>query len=144
MYAFDALFAAAMAVRRNAYAPYSRFPVGAAVRGESGRVHAGCNVENAAYSEGQCAETGAIAALVAAGDRRLLEVLIIGGASGDGTVCTPCGGCRQRLGEFGAPDTVVYCCGPEGLRLTTTLGALLPHAFGPQSLGGQAPEGSRR
>lgn len=131
---FDALFAAAAAARRNAYAPYSRFAVGAAVRGESGRIHAGCNVENAAYSEGQCAETGAIAAMAAGGDRRLVAVLVIGGTPGDGTVCTPCGGCRQRLSEFGGPDTPVYCCGPEGLRLTTTLGALLPHAFGPQVL----------
>lgn len=98
------LLADAEAVRENAHAPYSGFKVGAAVRVASGRVYVGCNVENAAYPEGTCAETGAIAAMVAAGETELSEVAII--AEGTEPI-SPCGGCRQRLAEFGGPDTLV-------------------------------------
>ena len=120
----------------NAYAPYSRFRVGACVRAESDRLYAGCNVENAAYPITQCAEATAIGALVAAGDRRIVEVLILT----EGTEpCAPCGRCRQQLAEFARPDARIHLCGPEGLRATTTLGELLPLAFGPDALGHPKP-----
>ncbi|PYN12669.1 MAG: cytidine deaminase, partial [Candidatus Rokuibacteriota bacterium] len=98
--------------------------------------YAGCNVENAAYPITQCAEAGAIGALVAAGDRRIVEVLIL--TEGKET-CAPCGRCRQQLAEFARPDARIHLCGPEGLRATTTLGELLPLAFGPDALGHPEP-----
>jgi len=127
----DDLIAAATAVRDAAYAPYSGYAVGAAVISESGQVYAGCNVENAAYPQGWCAEASAIAHMIAAGERHIRAVAVVGG--GDG-LCTPCGGCRQKLREFAADDTPVHVCGPEGLRRTVTLGDLLPLAFGPEQL----------
>ena len=102
------------------------------MRGATGAVYAGCNVENAAYPEGCCAETSAIAALVMAGETRLTEAAVAG--AGDKLVM-PCGGCRQRLREFGSDDVEIHICGPEGLRKTVTLGALLPLSFGPDNLG---------
>ena len=127
----DALIAAARAVRENAYAPYSRFAVGAAVLDENGRIHAGANVENAAYPQGWCAETSALAALVASGGRRVLAVAVWAVAADP---VTPCGGCRQRLREFAADDCPVWLAGPQGLRATHTLGELLPCSFGPHHL----------
>jgi cytidine deaminase len=115
----------------RAYAPYSNFSVGAVVRGGSGRLYPGCNVENAAYPQGCCAEASAIAAMVMAGELHIREVLVMG--SGDALV-TPCGGCRQRLREFAGPDTPVHICDPEGIRRTVTLGELLPLSFGPENL----------
>ena len=126
------LFDAAVAVRANAYVPYSRFAVGAAVRGTSGRVYAGCNVENAAYPQGICAETAAIGVMVAAGEREIVEVLTVAG--GD-ELTTCCGGCRQRIREFAEPGTPVHAAGPEGVRRTFTIGELLPASFGPSNLG---------
>jgi cytidine deaminase len=127
----DDLLAAAIAARERAYAPYSKFAVGAAIRTPSGAIYTGCNVENASYPEGCCAETSAIAAMVAAGEREIAEVVVC--AESDAPV-TPCGGCRQRLVEFGRGDTIVRAAGPQGERARWTLGALLPAAF---SLGGQ-------
>ncbi|MDZ7591088.1 MAG: cytidine deaminase [Rubrivivax sp.] len=127
----EALIAAACAVRDNAYAPYSRFTVGAAVLDEHGRIHAGANVENAAYPQGWCAETSALAALVAAGGRRVLAVAVWAVAQDP---VAPCGGCRQKLREFAADDCPVWLAGPGGLRATHKLGALLPHGFGPHHL----------
>ncbi len=115
----------------NAHAPYSRFRVGACVRAASGQLHAGCNVENASYPVGQCAEATAIGAMVAAGDRRIVEVVVL---TEGPEPCPPCGRCRQQLAEFAGPDARVHLCGPEGVRVSTTLGALLPLAFGPESL----------
>ena len=115
----------------NAHAPYSRFRVGACVRAASGQLHAGCNVENASYPVGQCAEATAIGAMVAAGDRRIVEVVVL---TEGPEPCPPCGRCRQQLAEFAGPDARVHLCGPEGVRVSTTLGALLPLAFGPGSL----------
>ena len=129
--AIRSLFDAAKAAQRNAYAPYSRFNVGAALRTESGAIFAGCNVENAAYPQGACAEANAIGAMALAGERRIAEMLVIG--DGDG-LCTPCGGCRQRIREFAQPQTRVHIAGPEGVRLTLTLAELLPHSFGPENL----------
>lgn len=125
------LFDAAVAAMHHAYAPYSRYPVGAAVRSETGRVYAGCNVENAAYPQGWCAETSAIAAMITAGERRITAVLTV--ATGE-LVGTCCGGCRQKLREFAALDTPVWSCGPEGLRAEFTLAGLLPDSFGPEHL----------
>lgn len=132
--AYDALFAAALKAYNNAYAPYSRFHVGAAVLTDEGQVYAGCNVENAAYPQGQCAEASALGRMATEGGRRIVEVVVLGGKPGDGMLCTPCGGCRQRLREFGAQDLAIHVCGPEGLRLTTSLAALLPLSFGPDNL----------
>ena len=129
--ALQQLFAAAKAAQANAYAPYSRFHVGAALRSESGAIFAGCNVENAAYPQGACAETGAIAAMAAAGDRRIAEILVIGDGE---ALCTPCGGCRQRIREFAAPTTPIHIAGPEGVRASFTLAELLPKSFGPDHL----------
>ena len=126
-----ALFSAAKAAHSQAYAPYSRFKVGAAIRTPSGAVFSGCNVENAAYPQGACAETGAISAMAAAGERRIAEILVIG--DGD-ALCTPCGGCRQRIREFANLDAPVHIAGPEGWRATFTLAELLPHSFGPDHL----------
>lgn len=128
----DDLAAAARAARKSAYAPYSKFRVGAALRAASGAVFSGCNVENAAYPEGVCAEAGAISAMVLAGHTRLREVVVVGNGQ---MPCTPCGGCRQKLREFGGPDTVIHLIGEDGTPLGShRLDALLPHSFGPDNL----------
>ena len=127
----DRTIVAAIAARQAAYAPYSGFHVGAAVRAESGVIYSGCNVENAAYPQGVCAEAAAIAAMVMAGDRHIQEIAVAGG--GD-HLCTPCGGCRQKIREFAADTTPVLVCGPDGLRQRFTLGELLPSSFGPDNL----------
>jgi cytidine deaminase len=125
------LLAAATAVRENAYAPYSRFKVGAALRAVSGAVYSGCNVENVAYPEGTCAEAGAIAAMIAAGDTRIAEVLVIADSPDP---VPPCGGCRQVMAEFGL-DTIVLIGNGEGQILDqTTVNGLLPGAFTPAHL----------
>lgn len=117
---------AAREVRENAYAPYSQFKVGAAVRGRSGQVYAGCNVENVAYPEGTCAEAGAIAAMVAAGETEIIEVAVIADSPAP---VPPCGGCRQKLAEFGRNDTPVTLATTGGKSLETTVGDLLPGRF---------------
>jgi len=128
------LIEAARAARENAHAPYSKFKVGAAILGESGRIFAGCNVENAAYPQGQCAESSAIGAMVTAGDRRIRAIVVMGGEAGAEEICTPCGGCRQRIREFASPDTPIHICDPAGLRRTFTLEILLPESFGTTNL----------
>ncbi|MCP5039010.1 MAG: cytidine deaminase [Rhodobacteraceae bacterium] len=117
---------AAKSIRENAYAPYSGFKVGAAVRASSGKVYSGCNVENAAYPQGVCAEAGAISAMVAAGETEIAEVLVVADVSG---VVAPCGGCRQKLAEFASPEVPVIMCNMTGSEEVTTIGALLPLAF---------------
>ena len=129
---FVAMLENARLLRDMAYAPYSHFRVAAVIRGKSGRLYGASNVENAAYPQSQCAEAGAIAAMVAAGEQAIDSILVLGGGSDP---CTPCGGCRQRLREFAADEAPIYICGPEGLRLETRLGALLPKSFGPDNLG---------
>jgi cytidine deaminase len=120
----------------NAHAPYSRFRVGACLRATSGRLYAGCNVENAAYPVGQCAEATAIGAMVAAGERQILEAVVVNETA---VLCAPCGRCRQQLAEFASPDTRVHLAGPEGVRVTVTLGELLPLAFGRETLRPRRP-----
>ena len=127
MTTMDDLIAAAAAVRENAHAPYSRFKVGAALRTEDGRVFAGCNVENVAYPEGTCAEAGAIAAMVAAGARRIAAMAVIADSP---TPVPPCGGCRQRIAEFAGGDVPVTLATTGGATLSTRVSALLPGAFG--------------
>lgn len=129
----DELFQAAREVQRRAYAPYSHFPVGAAILSASGSIHVGCNVENAAYPVGTCAEAGAIAAMVAAGDHDIAVLVTV--CDGD-EVGTCCGGCRQRVREFAAPQTPIYACGPQGVRAIFTMETLLPTSFGPENLTG--------
>ncbi|GGH32583.1 cytidine deaminase [Cribrihabitans marinus] len=117
---------AALDVRQNAHAPYSGFKVGAAIRAASGAVYAGCNVENVAYPEGTCAEAGAIAAMVAAGETALSEVYVVAQSP---VPVTPCGGCRQKLAEFGAGETPVTMATVAGVEYATTIAELLPGAF---------------
>jgi len=128
----DDLRRAAEAARKHAHAPYSAYPVGAALRTRDGAVYAGCNVENASFPEGWCAETSAIAAMVAGGQvgdgRRIVAVCVIADKI-DGRIVTPCGGCRQRLAEFGDPDTIVFSVAPDGDSSTFRLDELLPAAF---------------
>ena len=125
------LLQAARDAQTRAYAPYSQFHVGAAVLDEQGRIHAGCNVENAAYPQGLCAEAGALSAMVLAGGTRARALAVVG--SGDALV-TPCGGCRQKLREFASPDTPVLVADPQQLRARFTLAQLLPESFGPEHL----------
>jgi homotetrameric cytidine deaminase len=127
----EVLLRAADAAMRNAYAPYSRFKVGAAVRASSGAIYAGANVENAAYPQGQCAEASALGALVAAGESAITAVAVVCERREH---CSPCGGCRQRLSEFGQPDTPVYLGRPGETPRPVTLGELLPGCFGHEAL----------
>jgi homotetrameric cytidine deaminase len=126
------LLRAASDAMRNAYAPYSRFKVGAAVRGASGAVYAGANVENSAYPQGQCAEASALGAMVAAGESLITAVAVVAERLEH---CPPCGGCRQRLAEFGRVDTPVYLGRSGSAPQTVTLGELLPGSFGREALG---------
>lgn len=126
------LAAAAQTARDKAYAPYSNFHVGAALRTENGVVISGCNVENAAYPEGVCAEAGAISAMVLSGEHKFNEIVVVG--MGD-VACTPCGGCRQKIREFTGPDATIYIINEAGeTLLTLSRDELLPHSFGPENL----------
>jgi cytidine deaminase len=120
------LFDAASAAMRKAYAPYSKFPVGVAIRTDTGAIFSGCNIENASYPEGWCAETSAIAHMIMAGESRIVEVAAVAEKMPS---ITPCGGCRQRLKEFGTTDTLVHLCDASGIVETVKLGDLLPKAF---------------
>lgn len=138
---------AAIAAREQAYAPYSNFKVGAALLDEQGRIHVGCNVENAAYPQGVCAEAGALSALVLAGGRSVQAVLVVAdtgagagsGAAGGASAVTPCGGCRQKLREFAADGVPVLSSDMGGHLDHYTLGQLLPASFGPQHLAHSNP-----
>ncbi|MDU8943319.1 cytidine deaminase [Ovoidimarina sediminis] len=120
------LIDAARAVRENAHAPYSNFKVGAAIRTASGKVFTGCNVENVAYPEGTCAEAGAIAAMVAAGEREIAEVAVIADSPDP---VSPCGGCRQKIAEFAGGAVPVTLANMDGVTLSYTVAELLPGAF---------------
>jgi cytidine deaminase len=132
MDAIDELFRAALAARKNAYAPYSRFAVGAAVRSASGAIYSGANVENAAYPAGTCAEAGAIAAMVGAGERQIAEILIIAESA---EPIMPCGVCRQQIFEFAMKDATVHSANLTGVRKSVLFAELFPHAFGAKNLG---------
>jgi cytidine deaminase len=126
-----ALVECARAARERAYAPYSAFAVGAALRDEQGRIHAGCNVENASYGLSQCAEASAIGALVAAGGRCIVAAAVVGVAA---QPVTPCGACRQRLREFAAADCPIWVADLDRVQARFTLAELLPASFGPEHL----------
>jgi len=129
----NGLLDAACTGQGNAHAPYSQFPVGAAVLGGSGKIYNGCNVENASYPEGVCAEAAAIAAMVAGGDRKIVQICIV---CKSGSWAPPCGGCRQKIREFGTADTKVFVCSLDGRQELFSLGELLPNSFGPDNLEG--------
>jgi cytidine deaminase len=135
----DELLEVARQMQLRAYAPYSQFRVGAALRTDSGLVFGGCNVENAAYPQGLCAEAGAIAAMVAAGERRITALLTV--SDGD-PVATCCGGCRQKIREFADQDVAIHAAAPDGVRASFTLAKLLPASFGPEHLGRPDPRTS--
>lgn len=116
----------------RAYVPYSHFRVGAAIRAQSGKLYAGCNVENAAYPAGSCAEQGAVSAMVLGGDDKIAEIVVMG--DGENLV-SPCGSCRQRIREFATPQTIVHICDRNGVRKSMLLSELLPVSFGPENLG---------
>jgi cytidine deaminase len=122
----DTLYQVALAAAQKSYSPYSKFPVGVAIRTSDGRVYSGCNIENASYPEGWCAETTAISHMIMDGGGQIDEIAVLGLKA---DLCTPCGGCRQRLAEFGDVKTKVYLCNQQGVVETVTLGELLPKSF---------------
>ena len=122
----DNLLLAAQRAQQKAYAPYSHFPVGAALRTSSGTIYSGCNAENAAYPEGWCAETAAIAAMISGGEHQIDEVVVVSNAS---SLTFPCGGCRQRMAEFSTTETQVRIVRQDGEQMCCLLTELLPHAF---------------
>ena len=121
----------AITVRKNAYAPYSKFKVGVAILDELKNIHLGVNVENAAYPQGTCAEAGAISSMIASGGKKIKLIAISGSGS---ELCTPCGGCRQKIREFSALETPVLICDEEMFQKRFILEALLPASFGPDNL----------
>ncbi len=125
------LIAKAISVMPSAYAPYSQFQVGAALMDGDGHIHSGVNVENAAYPQGSCAEAGAIARMVEQGGRQITLLAVAGRGE---VLCTPCGGCRQRIREFASPDLTILVCDENGLKARFTLDGLLPYSFGPDNL----------
>ena len=126
------LFEAARAAMARCHAPYSKFPVGAAIRADDGKIHAGANIEVISFPEGWCAETTAISHMVMAGGTRIKEVAVIAEKL---DLCPPCGGCRQRLAEFADAGTLVHLCDAGGIRKTLRMDELLPHAFVTEAIG---------
>lgn len=122
----EALFQAARKAMARSHSPYSKFPVGAAIKTTSGAIYSGCNIENAAFPEGWCAETSAIAHMIMAGETEIAEVLVVAEKMDQ---ITPCGGCRQRIAEFAAAETPIHLCDQQGVTQTVTLGDLLPAGF---------------
>jgi cytidine deaminase len=131
MDSLDLLFDAAVKSQQNAYAPYSKFQVGAAIQTQNGTIYSGGNVENASYPVGVCAEASAISAMVNAGERAISAIVVMGEGA---ELVTPCGACRQRIFEFSIATTRIHIAGPEGIRRSFCLEELLPHAFGPGHL----------
>ncbi len=125
------LYEKALEIREKAYAPYSKYKVGAAILSEKGEYYVGCNVENISYPCGTCAEAGAIAAMIAGGDRKISALLVV---SFGKNLVYPCGACLQRIAEFATPSTVIYVADKKGIRETHTLAELLPYAFNEEGL----------
>ncbi|BCS89145.1 cytidine deaminase [Pseudodesulfovibrio sediminis] len=117
--------------RNTAHVPYSNHPVGAAIVTDSGNIFTGCNVENAAYPLGSCAEQSAISAMVRGGEKTISVIVVVGPTL---EPCTPCGGCRQRIREFSTPQTIIHACNEQEVLLTMTMDELLPQSFGPENL----------
>ena len=122
------LVEAAKEVRKNAYAPYSGYRVGAALLDDTGALHTGCNVENTAFPEGACAEANVIGSMVAAGGKRIVAIAAVGGAD-KLEACTPCGGCRQIIREFADENTRVLLIGEANRIDCFSIDELLPAAF---------------
>jgi len=125
----EELLEAARVVREKAYCPYSNFHVGAAILDDNGQVHVGCNVENAAYPQGNCAEASAIGAMIAAGGKRIVTIAVAGGGENKTRACTPCGGCRQRIHEFSDDQTRIIVKDDDESWHTYTMDDLLPSSF---------------
>ena len=128
---FVQMFEAAKKARENAHVPYSKFKVGAAILTKDNHIIVGCNVENAAYPQSQCAEATAIGNLVSQGYSTIKEILVIGSGT---LLCSPCGACRQRIREFSSLKTPIHMCNIKGHIKTSTLEELLPDSFGPENL----------
>lgn len=124
----DDLINAAREARRNAYNRYSNYSVGAALVDDRGHLHVGCNIENASYPLGSCAEAGAIAAMVQQGGKRIVKIAVVGGSAEIGP-CTPCGGCRQRISEFADGDTLILAIDDSGEWQEFSIDELLPASF---------------
>ncbi|MEL7229656.1 MAG: cytidine deaminase [Pseudomonadota bacterium] len=122
----EALFKAARLAMGRTYSPYSKFPVGAAIISETGAIYTGCNIENASFPEGWCAETSAIAQMIGSGDKRIAHILVTAEKM---DLCSPCGGCRQRIAEFADSETQIHLCDENGVAKTLTMAALLPAGF---------------
>ncbi len=120
------LFEAARQAMTMAYAPYSKFPVGAAIRADDGKIYSGANIENLSFPQGWCAEPTAIGTMIMGGGRRIQEIAVIAEKL---PLCTPCGGCRQKIAEFASADARIYLCDDQGVQKTVTLGELLPLSF---------------
>ena len=126
------LFEAARAAMAHAYAPYSKFPVGAAIRAEDGRIYAGANIENISFPQGWCAEPTAISHMIMAGATKIVEMAVIAEKL---PLCPPCGGCRQKIAEFASAKTPIYLCDETGVKKTMTMEELLPHGFATDVIG---------
>lgn len=126
------LFEAARDAMARAYAPYSKFPVGAAIRADDGKIYLGANIENLSFPQGWCAEPTAIGAMVMGGAKKIVEMAVIAEKL---ACCPPCGGCRQKIAEFAGPDTRIYLCDDMGVQQTMTMEELLPFSFKTDILG---------
>lgn len=120
------LFEAAKKAMQFSHSPYSKFPVGAAIRAEDGNVYLGANIENLSFPQGWCAEPSAISAMVMGGAKRIKEIAVVAEKL---ALCPPCGGCRQKIAEFASPDTLIYLCDEVGVQKTMTMEELLPFSF---------------
>ncbi len=126
------LFEAARAAMAFAHAPYSKFPVGAAIRAEDGKIYAGANIENISFPQGWCAEPTAISHMIMAGNKKIVEMAVIAEKL---PLCPPCGGCRQKIAEFATARTPIYLCDEAGVKKTMTMDELLPHSFATDVIG---------
>ena len=126
------LFEAARAAMAFAHAPYSKFPVGAAIRAEDGRIYAGANIENLSFPQGWCAEPTAISHMIMGGAKKIVEMAVIAEKL---PLCPPCGGCRQKIAEFATAKTLIYLCDETGVQKTMTMEELLPHGFATDVIG---------
>ena len=126
------LFEAARAAMAFAHAPYSKFPVGAAIRAEDGKIYAGANIENLSFPQGWCAEPTAISHMIMGGAKKIVEMAVIAEKL---PLCPPCGGCRQKIAEFATAKTPIYLCDETGVKKTMTMEELLPHSFATDILG---------
>ena len=130
--ATEALFDAAREAMSFCHAPYSKFPVGAAIRAEDGKIYKGANIENLAFPQGWCAECTAIGAMIMGGAKKIVEICVIAEKM---ALCPPCGGCRQKIAEFAGKNTRIYLCDETGIQKTMTMDELLPFSFQTEVIG---------